>query len=63
MDFAIEMAQDSRRYGFVHKLGCKDLRDPEPIGSDWRAGVDALGDEWEGYPVQLAPCAHGAPRA
>lgn len=48
-------------YGVVHRAGCRDLRDPERVGTDWRQGVAALGTDWEldveENLVRLAPCA------
>lgn len=48
-EYAIEFHQDAPRdgYGKVHVAGCKDLRDPEPLGTDWQSGIRALGTEWE----------------
>ena len=67
MKFEIEMYEDvtserSRKaYGTVHKAGCRDLRDPEPVGDDWRTGVADLGTDWamdvEDGLIRLAPCA------
>lgn len=62
MQFEIEMYDDgTQKYGTVHKAGCRDLRDPEPIGDDWRAGVSDLGSDWamdvEDDLIRLAPCA------
>ncbi|WP_440312743.1 hypothetical protein [Leucobacter chromiireducens] len=65
--FTIEMDDaDADRYGIVHLTGCRHLLDPEPLGSDWRAGVAALGTDWElevvDGAVRLAPCARRATR-
>lgn len=30
--FVIEMDGDSRTYGRVHVAGCRDCKDPEPLG-------------------------------
>lgn len=60
-EYAIEMHDGVRGYGVVHKAGCRDLRDPELVGADWKAGVAALGSDWEldieEGRVKLAPCA------
>jgi hypothetical protein len=59
MEYAIEM-HEGPRYSMVHKAGCKDLRDPQRIGTDWKAGVSDLGTDWEmdvqEGAVDLAPC-------
>ena len=61
--FAIEMSQDvpPSKYGVVHVKGCRDLRDPEPVGEDWKAGVSRLGTDWaeevEDGNIHLANCA------
>lgn len=65
MEYAIEMFdgydQPRHKYGVVHKAGCRDLRDPEPVGTDWKAGVSNLGTDWamdvEDGLIELAPCA------
>ena len=51
MKYAIEMHdgttdRERRAYGVVHRDGCADLRDPEPVGTDWREGVSDLGTDW-----------------
>lgn len=61
--YSIEFDQDlpSSKYGVVHATGCRDLRDPENVGSDWKTGVADLGTDWamdiEDGMVKLAPCA------
>lgn len=64
--YAIEMHEgptdrERRAYGVVHRAGCADLRDPEPVGTDWREGVSDLGTDWamdvEDDLIRLAPCA------
>lgn len=60
--FSIEMDdRDSSKYCVVHATGCKDLRDPEPLGDDWREGVVNLGswqqEDVDDNAVPLAPCA------
>lgn len=66
MQYAIEMfdgttERQRRAYGVVHRAGCRDLRDPEPVGTDWREGVANLGTDWamdvDDDLVTLAPCA------
>ena len=52
MKYAIEMHdgttdRERRAYGVVHRDGCADLRDPEPVGTDWREGVSDLGTRSE----------------
>lgn len=65
--FAIEMDDvDADRYGVVHLAGCQHLVDPEPLGADWRAGVAALGTDWElevaDDAVRVASCARRVKR-
>jgi hypothetical protein len=31
--FALELENGNPRAGYVHKTGCRDLRDPEPLGN------------------------------
>lgn len=61
-EFAIEMdGSNPQRYGIVHVMGCRDLRDPEPLGPDWVTGVAGLGTDWEDDVaeglIRVAPCA------
>lgn len=62
--FAIEESSLSSGYKRVHKAGCRDLRDPEPVNSE--PTPDALLDALDGYEVaatleqlrpMIAPCA------
>ena len=34
--FVIEMDSDSPSYGKVHRAGCRDCKDPEPVGDTIR---------------------------
>lgn len=51
--YVVELAQTSPRYGQVHRAGCRDVQDPEPV-PDRDSAAEALG--WEG-PLVVAPCA------
>lgn len=63
---AIEMNDTSTaKYGVIHAAGCRDLRDPEPIGeASTIAEANQAADDttgWEYVPTgdgyRLAPCA------
>ena len=38
--FVIEMGGDSPTYGKVHREGCRDCKDPEPVGDSWSEVVE-----------------------
>jgi hypothetical protein len=60
MKLAVEMSRlDERRYGHVHKAGCRDLRDPESMGEaatydQARAAFEDM-TGWDDDPY-FAPC-------
>lgn len=64
MKLAIEFDdRDPVRYGKLHKVGCRDLRDPEPIGDAASlaqarelAEAVAFWGDGETYPYELANC-------
>jgi hypothetical protein len=59
---AIEMA-DCKSYGHIHKAGCRDLRDPEPLGQATttaqatQLAYDLTGWEADEDGFHFAPCA------
>jgi len=59
---AIEMA-DGKSYGHIHKAGCRDLRDPEPLGEATttaqatQLAYDLTGWEADEDGFHFAPCA------
>jgi hypothetical protein len=66
VSLAIELDQDSKGYAYLHLSGCRDLKDPEPIGpvhslEDAGAIVaEFTGWDCEGeYPL-ISPCARKA---
>jgi hypothetical protein len=65
VDISIEMVEHSRdpngkRYGVIHKAGCRDMRDEMPIGSaETLAEVQAVADDmvcWDNHTYRTAPC-------
>lgn len=67
MELAIEMDQHAPRdgYGKVHKAGCRDLRDAEPIGAaESLADIPRLVEDatgWEADESDEYRIAHRAP--
>lgn len=63
MKLAIEMGGDGRKYGVIHKAGCRDLRDGMPLGEattrDEAAALaeDACNWGYEADEWTFAPCA------
>lgn len=67
VELVIEMDdRDMSKYGTIHKAGCRDARDPEPIGSathrDQVGGLANALTSWDDDPDQpyqwhIAPCA------
>lgn len=59
MKLAIELDNGCIGYGKVHNSGCRDLRDPEPIGdaTTWTHAARLFNDltGWED-PPSYAPC-------
>lgn len=59
MKLAIEM-RDGPGYGKVHREGCRDLRDPEPIGeATSRDHISALAEDatgWEDGHTGISAC-------
>lgn len=63
---SIELDSGSKSYGYIHVAGCRDLKDPEPLGAIHSlvdVGVivaECTGWECEDkYPL-IAPCAKNA---
>jgi len=62
MKLAVELDQDSAGYASIHRQGCRDLSDPEPIGeASTHADALALCLEVTGWDdadsCRFAPCA------
>jgi len=60
MELAIELGGEVPKYGKIHKAGCRDLIDPEPIGEcatkaeACKAAMDVTG--WMQDQYEFAPC-------
>jgi hypothetical protein len=56
---AIEMGE-GRSYGSIHAAGCRDLRDPESLGSaSTKTEASALAEDltgWDEDEYHFAPC-------
>lgn len=47
-------------YKHFHRVGCRDVRDPEPVEFDGtRTGLEAVADTYAALPLDLAPCTKG----
>lgn len=50
----------ARGYKHLHSVGCRDVRDPEPVEFDGTlAGLEDVADFYAMSPVTLAPCTRG----
>lgn len=65
MKLAIELDQAiERNYGRVHRAGCRDLRDPEPIGdAETLAEIPALIEAATGWDATTDPAYYIGHRA
>ena len=63
--FVIEMDGNSKTYGKVHRAGCRNCKDPEPVGDNIREIVECwpwpeeLEDDPRWVASLLMPCAKG----
>ena len=60
--FVIEMDGDSPSYGKVHHAGCRDCKDPEPVGDtfeevmeNWPLPEEEPDEDW--VKCHIMPCA------
>lgn len=70
VEFVVEEGGSDREYHKVHVAGCRDLKDPEPIGeaSDWESLLEAAqgmygADEFDSLRYLKSvcpPCVKGA---
>jgi len=59
MKISVELDQGRKSYGSVHKAGCKDLRDGEPMGdAQTLSDVRDLLIKTTGWDVELSDLGH-----
>ncbi|TDP89566.1 hypothetical protein EDF62_3319 [Leucobacter luti] len=59
LTFAVDLERSPAETGLVvvHDEHCEHLGDAEPIGRDWRRGLDQLGGDWSTSGRKIAGCA------